>query len=80
MSEAAWAGIVLPIEDHIVVVIRTWTHGHGIQLKLVTYLPRDHVICAGRITTQAKAADDFAVLRVQGETASTKRIVMNKDR
>ena len=65
MSESAGAGVVLPVENHIVVVIRAGTHRHGVEMQIVTNLPGNDVIGARGIAAQAEAADDFAIRRIE---------------
>jgi hypothetical protein len=46
MTEAALARPVLPVKNHIVIVIRAWAHGHCVEMKLMPNLPGDDVIGA----------------------------------
>ena len=60
---------MIEIEDHIVVVRRTWAHGNCVETELVTNLPCDHVVRAGGVATQAKATNDPAIGSVERKTA-----------
>ena len=70
MPESARAAIVLPVQDHVVVVIRTGSHRDRIKLEIVANLPSNDVIRTRRISAQAKSSDDFASAAVQRKTAS----------
>ena len=59
MPESARAAIVLPIEDHVVVVIGAGSHRDRIKLQFVANLPGNDVIRARRIAAQAKSSHDF---------------------
>jgi hypothetical protein len=53
VSEAAGADVVLDVENHVVVMIGRWSHGNGVELKLVAHFPRHDVVRAGGVATKA---------------------------
>lgn len=55
MTEAALAFVVLKVADHVVVVFGAWSHGDGVEMKLVADLPGDHVIGAGGVAAESRA-------------------------
>src|SRR5581483_4247978 len=65
MPETAGANPVMEVENHVVVMIRRRSHRHRIQMQLVPHLPRDHVIRAGCVTTEAQPANNAPVSRIK---------------
>src|SRR5579884_3219457 len=44
VAESAGAHAVLNVEDHVVVLVWGWAHGHGIELDLMANFPGDDMI------------------------------------
>ena len=70
MPESAWARIVPPVQDHVVIVLRARPHRDHIELQFVANLPGNDVIGTRRIAAQAESSHDFPSAAVQGQTAS----------
>lgn len=70
VAKAAWACIVLPIEDHVVVVLWARSHWNGIEMEFVANLPRDDMVGAGSVAAQPEATDDLSVRGIQGQPAA----------
>ena len=70
MAEPARAGIIFPVENHVVVVITAGTHGYRIQPQFIADPPRNDVIGTGRVSTQTETADNFALLAIKWEATA----------
>src|SRR3954469_5990498 len=70
MSEAAGAGAVLDVEDHVVILIRRDAHGHCVQPKTMAHLPCADVAGTRAVSADAKSPDDFSLARIKCEPAT----------
>ena len=70
MTKSAGTFSILIIENHVVVMCRTGSHGHVVKGQFVTYLPGDDVIGTGCVAAESETANDLSSGVIEGQAAT----------